>query len=70
VRRLRLHRIHHDLASDAERACTIALVACHWGMAELGRMSGWYRELFGERPRDTHARAQVLGDGNASLAIL
>ena len=58
VRRLRLHRIRHELAGDAERACTIALVATQWGMNELGRMSGWYRELFGERPSDTHAHAR------------
>jgi AraC-like DNA-binding protein len=55
VRRLRLHRIRHDLASDAEKACTIALIANQWGIGDLGRMSGWYRELFGERPRDTVA---------------
>lgn len=59
VRRLRLHRIRHDLASDEERACTIALVANQWGMSELGRMSGWYRELFGERPSDTLSAAQA-----------
>lgn len=59
VRRLRLHRIRHELAGDAERACTIALVATQWGMSELGRMSGWYRELFGERPSDTHANARA-----------
>jgi len=56
VRRLRLHRIRHDLASDAELNCTIALVANQWGISELGRMSGWYRELFGERPSETFAR--------------
>lgn len=57
VRRLRLHRIRHDLASDAERACTITLISNQWGISELGRMSGWYRELFGERPSDTVAHA-------------
>lgn len=57
VRRLRLHRIRHDLASDAERACTIALVANQWGISEIGRMSAWYRDLFGERPSETRARA-------------
>jgi AraC-like DNA-binding protein len=55
VRRLRLHRIRHDLASEAERACTIALIANQWGMGDLGRMAGWYRELFGERPSETVA---------------
>lgn len=57
VRRLRLHRIRRDLADDAERACTIALVANQWGMSELGRTSGWYRELFGELPSETRAHA-------------
>jgi AraC-like DNA-binding protein len=56
VRKLRLHRIRHDLASDAERTCTVALVANRWGISELGRLSGWYRELFGERPSDTLAQ--------------
>jgi AraC-like DNA-binding protein len=58
VRRLRLHRIRHDLASDAERACTIALVANQWRMSDLGRMAGWYRELFGEQPSDTHTHSK------------
>lgn len=57
VRRLRLHRIRHDLAGDAERACTIALVANDWGMSDLGRMAGSYRELFGEKPSETLAKA-------------
>lgn len=59
VRRLRLHRIRHDLASDAERACTIALIANQWGISDLGRMAGWYRELFGERPSETAAHRQT-----------
>lgn len=53
IRKLRLHRIRHDLAGDAEKACTIALIANQWGISDLGRMSGWYRELFGERPSET-----------------
>lgn len=56
VRRLRLHRIRHDLANDEERACTITLVAISWGMCDLGRMAGAYQELFGERPSATLAR--------------
>jgi AraC-like DNA-binding protein len=55
VRRLRLHRIRRDLATDAEKACTIALIANQWGISDLGRMSGWYRQLFGERPSETLA---------------
>lgn len=61
VRRLRLHRIRHHLATDEERACTIALIANEWGMSELGRMSVWYRELFGERPSETLSRSSSMG---------
>lgn len=61
VRRLRLHRIRHELASDAERVCSIALVANEWGISDLGRMAGWYQELFGELPRQTHS----LQSGNS-----
>jgi AraC-like DNA-binding protein len=55
VRKLRLHRIRHDLASDAEFLCTITVVANQWGISELGRFSGWYRDLFGELPSETLA---------------
>ena len=55
VRKLRLHRIRRDLASETEAACTVAMVANRWGIAELGRLAGWYRDLFGERPSDTLA---------------
>ena len=56
VMRLRLHRIRHDLASDEERACTIALIANRWGFSELGRMARRYRTLFGELPSETLAK--------------
>jgi len=62
VRKLRLHRIRRDLASDAEFLRTITIVANQWGISELGRFSGWYRELFGELPSETLAqRRPVLG---------
>lgn len=70
VRRLRLHRIRHDLASDAEKACTIALIANQWGISELGRMSGWYRELFGERPSATLSAARGSGPNLAGLELV
>jgi transcriptional regulator GlxA family with amidase domain len=59
VRRRRLHRIRHDLATWPESLCTIAMISNRWGISELGRMAGWYRELFGERPSDTLHRAQA-----------
>jgi AraC-like DNA-binding protein len=67
VRRLRLHRIRHNLATDVEQVCTIALVANQWGMSELGRMSAWYRQLFGERPSETHAHARDFKDAHLQL---
>jgi transcriptional regulator GlxA family with amidase domain len=59
IRRLRLHRIRHDLVSDAEAACTIAMVAHQWGIGEPGRLSGWYRDLFGELLSQTLARQKT-----------
>ncbi|MEO9778788.1 MAG: helix-turn-helix domain-containing protein [Sedimentitalea sp.] len=60
ARRLRLHRIRSDVAEDPERNCTIALIANDWGMSDLGRMAGCYRELFGELPSTTLAKARRL----------
>lgn len=57
VQNLRLHRIRHRLASNAEVGCTIAMVANQWGISELGRLSGRYRALFGELPSRTLQRA-------------
>jgi AraC-like DNA-binding protein len=57
VRRLRLHRIRRELVSEAEARCaiSISMTAARWGIGEPGRMSGWYRELFGEHPSETLA---------------
>jgi AraC-like DNA-binding protein len=60
VRKLRLHRIRRDLASDAEFLCTITIVANQWGISELGRLSGWYRDLFGELPSETLAQRRPV----------
>ncbi|MHA7777657.1 helix-turn-helix transcriptional regulator [Roseibium sp. M-1] len=56
TRKLRLHRLRQDLAKRSERQCTIAIVANDWGVTELGRFAGWYRNLFGELPSETLAR--------------
>lgn len=58
VLRLRLHRVRRDLANDAERARTIALISNQWGMSDLGRMAARYRWLFGERPSETPSLAR------------
>jgi AraC-like DNA-binding protein len=52
IRRLRLHRVRDDLISRGLTA-TVASSAKRWGINEYGRMSGWYREVFGERPSAT-----------------
>jgi AraC-like DNA-binding protein len=56
VMKLRLHRIRHELVSDAELACTITGAARRWGIEETGRFAGWYREHCGARPSQTLAR--------------
>ncbi len=53
VRKIRLNRIRHDLASEAEAACTVTLIASRWGITELGRLSSRYRRAFGELPSET-----------------
>lgn len=60
VLKLRLHRIRHVFVSDAELSCTIASIASWWGITELGRFAGHYRELFGELPSETRARCRRL----------
>lgn len=56
VRKLRLNRIRRDLATEREVLCTVTIIANRWGIAELGRFAGWYRELFDELPSQTRAR--------------
>lgn len=58
VRRVRLHRVRQALADDAEAACTITLLANQWGISEVGRFAGRYKELFGELPSETQARSR------------
>lgn len=60
VRKVRLHRIRRDLATEAETRCTIALLANTWGIGEAGRFAGWYRELFDELPSETRAHRQLV----------
>jgi AraC-like DNA-binding protein len=55
ARRLRLHRIRHDLVSPEEAVTSIAIIAAKWGAGEPGRVSGWYRDLFDELPSETRA---------------
>jgi AraC-like DNA-binding protein len=70
IRKLRLNRVRHDLATEEEARCTITILANKWGVGELGRFAGWYRELFGELPSQTRARRlAMLHDVLASQSI-
>jgi AraC-like DNA-binding protein len=60
IRKLRLNRIRRDLATEQEARCTITILANKWGVGELGRFAGWYRELFGELPSQTRARRMSM----------
>jgi AraC-like DNA-binding protein len=63
VLRLRLHRIRYELVSEAEKNATVTAVANQWGISELGRFAGWYRDLFGELPSETLRRNRENPEG-------
>lgn len=65
VMTLRLHRIRHELVSDAELVRTITVAAQRWGIHETGRFAGWYREHFGELPSQTLARHHRASSSDA-----
>lgn len=56
VLKLRLNRIRQELAGPLEAARTVTTVSNKWGIAELGRLAGRYREQFGETPSETLRR--------------
>ncbi|WP_230279807.1 AraC family transcriptional regulator [Croceicoccus sp. Ery15] len=72
IRKLRLNRIRYEIANDAEALCTITIIANRWGISELGRFSGWYRQLFGELPSQTRASLSAAAprmEAEGSLAL-
>jgi AraC-like DNA-binding protein len=60
LRRLRLHRVHAELAANSPDSATVTTVAGRWGFVHLGRFASQYRQLFGENPSET-LRAQGHG---------
>jgi AraC-like DNA-binding protein len=56
ILKLRLNRIRQDLATPSEAMRTVTVVSNQWGIPELGRLAAYYREQFGELPRETLAR--------------
>ena len=53
LRRLRLHRVHTELAASSSNSVTVTMIAGRWGFMHLGRFASQYRQLFGETPSET-----------------
>lgn len=63
VLKLRLNRLRQSVASDAEAACSVALLAEKWGLKPSPRLMRQYLELFGERrPWPARPWAAEVGD--------
>lgn len=60
LRRLRLHRVHTELAASSPDSVTVTMVAGRWGFVHLGRFASQYHQLFGETPSET--RRHRVGD--------
>lgn len=56
VQGARLHRIRDELRT-AGMASSVTAAANRWGVSELGRFAGQYRELFGELPSATQVKS-------------
>ena len=56
LRRVRLDRVHADLAAADPRETTVTAVTALWGFPAVGRFSADYRDTYGEYPRDTLRR--------------
>ena len=53
LRRLRLDRVHSELAGADPWQVSVGDVATRWGFTHLGRFAGAYRERYGESPSQT-----------------
>lgn len=54
IKNLRLHEVRRELRADTEHAKTIGDVAARWGFWHPSRFAAEYRQLFGEKPSETH----------------
>jgi AraC-like DNA-binding protein len=53
LRRVRLHRVHTELAASSPDSVTVTTVAGRWGFVHLGRFASQYQQLFGKTPSET-----------------
>ena len=56
LRRVRMDRVHADLAAADPSQITVTAVTARWGFNAVGRFSADYRDTYGEYPRDTLRR--------------
>ena len=53
LRRLRLEKVHEELAKAEPGTVSVTEIAARWGFVHLGRFAAAYRSEFAERPSDT-----------------
>jgi len=63
LRLLKLNLVHHELFESNERDTTVLRVAQKWGFEHMGRLSGYYKALFGETPSVTLKETDHEDDG-------
>jgi len=63
LRLLKLNLVHHELYEANERDTTVLRVGQTWGFDHMGRLAGFYKELFGEIPSATLKEENQKDDG-------
>jgi|GEM_PF-929066 len=63
LRLLKLNLVHHELYESTVGDTTVSRVAQKWGFDHMGRLSGYYKDLFGETPSVTLKEQDHEDDG-------
>lgn len=50
---LKLNLVHHELMESNPDQTTVSKIARKWGFTHMGRVAGYYKELYGENPSQT-----------------
>jgi len=58
LRILKLNIIYHELRTNTSSKILVSKIAYKWGFTHMGRLSSYYKELFGENPSQTLHRVQ------------